>query len=117
MHKQGDIVLLSLPFTDLKPAKKRPVLVLSNNNYNETCEDVVVAAITSNIDNKIYTIKISDDDMAEGNLLRDSCVRADKLYTLSQSLIMKNFGTLKDEVVESVIKKVSKVFTNKEKIL
>ncbi len=27
----------------------RPVLIISNNRYNASCEDIVVAAITSNI--------------------------------------------------------------------
>lgn len=49
MHKQGDILLIPIPFTDLISSKKRPVLVLSNNNYNLKTNDIIVAAITSNI--------------------------------------------------------------------
>jgi mRNA interferase MazF len=47
MYKQGDILLIPIPFTNLVSNKKRPVLVLSNDMYNSTKEDMVVVAITS----------------------------------------------------------------------
>lgn len=33
MPKQGDIVLIPVPFTDLSSTKRRPVIVVSNDNY------------------------------------------------------------------------------------
>lgn len=29
-HRQGDIVLIPIPFTNLKSKKKRPVMIISN---------------------------------------------------------------------------------------
>ena len=52
MYKQGDILLIPFPFTDLSSTKQRPVLVLSNTKYNESNQDIVVAAITSNLTEK-----------------------------------------------------------------
>ncbi|HLR69697.1 type II toxin-antitoxin system PemK/MazF family toxin [Virgibacillus alimentarius] len=34
MYKQGDIVLIPVPFSDLKTHKQRPVLIISNDSYN-----------------------------------------------------------------------------------
>jgi mRNA interferase MazF len=31
MYKQGDILLVSIPYSDMTSMKKRPVLVLSND--------------------------------------------------------------------------------------
>ena len=84
MHSQGDILLVPLPFTDLTASKKRPVLVLSKREYNDIANDVIVAAITSNVDNKPHIVKFTTNDMTDGILMADSCVRADKIYTLSQ---------------------------------
>ena len=99
---QGDILLVPLPFTDLTASKKRPVLVLSKLDYNNTTDDLIVAAITSNIDNKPHAIKFTPSDMADGVLAVDSCVRADKIYTLSQSIVIKRYGKVNYEIVESV---------------
>ncbi len=33
-YKQGDVLLIPVPFSDLTSKKKRPVLVLSDNEYN-----------------------------------------------------------------------------------
>ncbi|MCD9024640.1 type II toxin-antitoxin system PemK/MazF family toxin [Cohnella silvisoli] len=49
MYRQGDIVLIPFPYSDLPTTKQRPVLVLSNSTYNKSQSDLVVAAITSNL--------------------------------------------------------------------
>jgi mRNA interferase MazF len=47
--KQGDVVLVPFPFTDLSAIKQRPGLVISPERLNDTRPDLVVAAITSQI--------------------------------------------------------------------
>ena len=44
MPEQGDILLVPIPFTDLSSQKRRPVIVVSNNVYNQKTTDLVVAA-------------------------------------------------------------------------
>jgi len=102
MHSPGEILLVPAPFTDLSSHKRRPVLVLSKQEYNIQAEDLIVAAITSVIDTKTYAVMFSNADMAEGNLKVDSCIRADKIYTLSQALVVKRFGRVKPEIVDTV---------------
>lgn len=109
MYEQGDILLIPIPFSDLTSSKKRPVLVLSNNDYNRKTEDIIVAAVTSNITSKDYNVLISNKDMQEGNLHVNSCVRVDKIYTLSQSIVIKKFGTVKPEVINNIKEKLSKL--------
>jgi len=102
MHSPGEILLVPVPFTDLSSHKRRPVLVLSKEEYNRQAEDLIVAAITSLIDTKPYTVVFSNDDMKEGNLKVESCIRADKIYTLSQTLVVKRFGRVNPKVVDMV---------------
>lgn len=63
MYKQGDILLIPIPFSDLTSSKRRPVLI-------------------------------------------DSCIRTDKIYTLSKSIVIKRFGSVKSEVLASVRDKI-----------
>lgn len=106
MYRQGDILLIPIPYSDLTSNKKRPVLVLSNDDYNIKTEDIIVAAITSNITSKEYSILISNKDMQEGNLHVNSCIRVDKIYTLSQSIVIKKFGAVKPEIINNVKEKL-----------
>ena len=92
MPEQGDIVLIPIPFTDLSSAKQRPVIVVSNDAYNRRSADVVVIAMTSNPTLGPYTFTITSADLEQGKLNRPGQVRVDKVYTLSQTLIVKTFG-------------------------
>lgn len=47
MPKQGEVVLIPVPFTDLSSTKRRPVIVISNDDYHQTTVDMVVVAMTS----------------------------------------------------------------------
>jgi len=109
MYRQGDILLIPIPYSDLTSNKKRPVLVLSNDEYNTKTEDIIVAAITSNITSKEYSILISNKDLQEGNLQVNSCIRVDKIYTLSQSIVIKKFGAVKPEIINNVKEKLRKL--------
>jgi mRNA interferase MazF len=92
MPKQGDIVLIPIPFTDLSSTKQRPVIVVSNDAYNRHNADVVVVAMTSNPTPGPYTFVLTSADLERGRLNRPGQVRVDKVYTLSQALVVKTFG-------------------------
>ena len=102
MYKQGDILLIPIPFSDLSATKKRPVLVFSNDRYNSITDDIIVVAITSNISNKFSEIAINDSDMQEGTMKVKSCIRVDKIYTISKSIIVKKFGSVKPNKIDEI---------------
>jgi mRNA-degrading endonuclease toxin of MazEF toxin-antitoxin module len=47
MPAQGDVVLVPVPFTDLSVQKRRPVIVVSNDDYHRATADFVAVALTS----------------------------------------------------------------------
>lgn len=106
MYKQGDILLIPIPFSDLTSSKKRPVLVLSNNDYNSRTADIMVAAITSNLAVKDYIVMLTSSDLDEGTLKVNSCIRTDKIYTLSQSIVIGKFGAVKKYIIDAVREKL-----------
>jgi mRNA-degrading endonuclease toxin of MazEF toxin-antitoxin module len=48
-YKQGEIILVPFPFTDLSSTKQRPGLIVSRDDFNTTRSDLLIAAITSQI--------------------------------------------------------------------
>jgi len=113
MFKQGDILIIPIPFSNLTSSKKRPVLVLSNSKYNNRMNDILVAAITSNITEKEYSILITNESLEIGTLKVDSCIRADKIYTLSKDIIIKTFGRIKKNIVDDVKVKINLLMEEK----
>lgn len=109
MYKQGDIVLIPVPFSNLKQQKQRPVLIISNDSYNEVMEDIVVLAITSKIRDLLYSIVIDSKDLTEGELKKTSEIRADKVYTRSKNIVRKKFGHVNTEILEAVRVKINEV--------
>ena len=104
MLEQGDIVLVPVPFTDLSSQKRRPVIIISNNNYNQTTDDVVIIAMTSRPLKNTFGFTITNKDMENGRLNRPGQVRVDKIYTLSQTIIVKKFGRVNENVLKQARK-------------
>lgn len=102
MAEQGDIVLIPVPFTDLSSLKRRPVVVVSNRPYNRAHNDVVVVAMTSNPLAADYSFTITSADLDVGSLNRPGKVRVDKIYTLSQAIIVKTFGQVNAATLDRI---------------
>lgn len=113
MARQGEIVLIPIPFTDLSSQKRRPVVIISNDAYNNTSSDMVVVAMTSNPASVDYSFTISSTDLEKGTLNRPSKIRVDKIYTLSQTLIVKSFGKVNAKTLER-IRQALKTLTDKK---
>ncbi len=113
MLEQGDVVLIPIPFTDLSSQKRRPVVVISNNDYNRKSQDAVVVAMTSNPEETDYSFTVTTSDLEKGTLKRPSRIRADKIYTLSQSIVVQNFGRVKAPTLERIRKTLQELISKK----
>ncbi|MBI2267534.1 MAG: type II toxin-antitoxin system PemK/MazF family toxin [Armatimonadetes bacterium] len=52
--ERGDVFLIAFPFSDRSGGKQRPVLVISSEAYHENRQEVIVAAITSQVGRAYY---------------------------------------------------------------
>jgi mRNA interferase MazF len=104
MLNQGDIVLVPVPFTDLSSTRRRPVIVISNDAYHSSGEDMIVVAMTSNSRVTPYSFVLSNKDLVAGALNRPGTVRSDKVYTLSRKIIVKTFGRVSNVVLDDIRK-------------
>ena len=103
-YRQGDVVLVSFPFTDLSSTKRRPAVVVSPDSFNARKQDLVLVAITSQIGDDSQIVLLEDGDFREGRLPRRSVVKLTKLFTMHSSLIVKRICTLKLEEMDEILK-------------
>ncbi|HUZ57486.1 MAG TPA: type II toxin-antitoxin system PemK/MazF family toxin [Hanamia sp.] len=103
MYKQREIVLVPFPYSDLSSSKRRPVLVISNNNYNKNYPDILVAVITSNLYRDDYSCELFNDDLELGMLPEPSLIKCHKLFTIDQSQVLKRFSIAKEKKFDEVI--------------
>ncbi|MFH1097238.1 MAG: type II toxin-antitoxin system PemK/MazF family toxin [Candidatus Desantisbacteria bacterium] len=90
-YRQGEIILVSFPFTNITSVKQRPAIVLLDTGD----EDVVVVRVTSQPVQTLFDVKIIEWQQA--GLLVPSVIRVHKLATIEKRLIMRRLGTLKDD--------------------
>ena len=95
MINQRDIVLIYFPFSNGQRSKLRPVLVISNDTYHKEFQDFLGIAITSNLNTRFHTIKISNDNMETGILKQESLVKVDKIASIEQSNVKTTVGRIK----------------------
>lgn len=90
--EENDIVIVPFPFTDKSSSKRRPAVVLSNNDFFQSTDHVIAAMITSAKNSDwISDVKISN---LKTSGLSVPCVIRMKLFTLSKTLIVRKIGKL-----------------------
>jgi mRNA interferase MazF len=99
---QRDIVLLTFPFSDLESSKVRPAIVLSNDKYNLHSKDFVAVPLTSNLKLRDHAILVTNNQLESGNLIVDSKVKVDRVFSVSQRLVRMKIGRIKTEVHERI---------------
>src|SRR3989344_2028276 len=104
MIEQRSLLLAPFPFSDQSGRKVRPVIVLSNDEFNEHSEDIIAIGITSNISKDIYSLKLDNKDLKEGKLMTKCMVKIENILRLDKSLIIKKIGKVKKEKLDKIIK-------------
>ena len=110
-YRQGDIVLVSFPFTDLTSAKRRPALVISPDSLNQINQDLILVAITSQVTADEYALRLEESDFLEGKLPKPSMIKLTKIFTIHSTLVAKQLCRLKPEKVAGVLDRIHKLFS------
>ena len=109
--EQGSIVLVDFSYSNLKEAKFRPALVISNFDYNENSMDVLVMRVTSKSREEGWKVEILRDDLEEGTLdIEPSYVKVDSIFTVEKGIIRKVVARLNDEKIEEIKGRFFKLF-------
>jgi hypothetical protein len=94
MLDAGSLVILPLPFSDLRATKGRPVLLLTApDGYN----DFLVMAVTSHAGHP-EGIALNQPDIQTVMLPKASWIRTDKVVWLNRALVAKEVGRVSTSV-------------------
>lgn len=107
--RQGGIILIPFPFTDLSGSKKRPALVVSGDQFNKRSEDVICCLITSNPKDRQEAVPITNKDLGSGFLEFDSKVKPYRLFTVDKGVVHKTLGTLNKRKLDEVVSGIHRV--------
>ena len=92
-YENGDVVLVSFPFSNLFVTKKRPAVVISSASFNKCTSDIVIIAITSNVIKENIVGDCILYDWENAGLLKPSTIKP-AIATIEQKLIIKKLGIL-----------------------
>lgn len=99
---RGDLILVEIIFSDGLGAKLRPALVLSDNDFNKSRDEVIISAITSNV-RQTYKGDTEISNWEKAGLKVPSIATA-ILQTVKKDRIRKTLG----QIVESDFGKIEK---------
>lgn len=105
-YKRQDIVLVDFGFSEGGGSKKRPALVISSDDYHKYRQEVIIAAVTSNIKRILFgDTKI--DKWKEAGLLYPSLVTG-IIRTIKDTMVIHKLGVLLLEDFQEVQKNLIK---------
>jgi len=111
--KQGDVVLIRFPFTDLTATKVRPAMVVSSETFHRGQEDAIFLLITSN------TLRVTAHDLlieevhpefSSTGLKKASVFRVGRIHTLNQKLAYSRLGAIGPRLKEEVLGRLKRIF-------
>ncbi len=102
MYKQGKIVLIPFPFTNLSGQKVRPAVILSVKSIGD---DAIVAFISTNTTKKEkFSVLVKRNK--ENGLKSDSVIIVSKIATLEKKMILGEIGALSHNEIELLKTKI-----------
>ncbi len=99
-YNRGDVVLVSFVFSDEPGKKFRPAVVISSSAYNRARQEVVVAAITSNIRRRHFGDHLIANWKGAGLLFPSLATGI--LRTVKRTMIDRKLGTMPKPDMESI---------------
>ena len=96
-YKPGDVIIVRIKFTEDDRTKRRPAVILTDDNYHDSRADAVVVALSSS-SNAMANMYYGDyvlSDWKEAHLPLPSKAKG-VLQTIDRATIEQTFGRLSD---------------------
>ena len=108
IYKFGDVILVPFPFTDGSSSKKRPAIVISSDDYDRSKPDVILIAVTSQVNIELQFGEILVTDWSAAGLLKPSIIKP-VIATVERNLVIRKLGELKSpdlEALENILQQI-----------
>ena len=100
--KRGEVYLVNFdPTVGAEIKKTRPALILQNDIANQYSPITMVAAITSQFDQRLYPTEVGVHP-PEGGLTVESVVLLNQVRSIDQCRLVKRLGSLKSATLRQV---------------
>ncbi len=104
VYNRGDVVLVGFVFSDESGKKLRPAVVISSASYNRARQEVIVAAITSNIRRRLFGDHIIADWKGAGLLFPSLATGV--FRTIKRTMIDRKLGTMPKADLEAIDREI-----------
>ena len=99
---RGEIYLVNFdPTIGSEINKTRPALIIQNNIANENSPIIIIAAITSKFDNRLYPTEVRIDP-PEGGLNQISVVLLNQIRSIDRQRLIRKIGVISIEKLHEV---------------
>ena len=107
-YRRGDIWLARAAKHTVDDAEhKRPVLIISNDKYNDSSEEPICLHLTTDIKHERALQLDYRKDMEMNKLVDPSAVRFDAIGRYRTSIFEKKLGKLKEEKLRAIISQLN----------
>ena len=100
VYRRGTVVLVRFVFSDETGAKRRPAVVVSSPDYQRARQEVIVAAITSNVQRRLFGDHVVAGWRVAGLLFPSLATSI--LRTIKRTMIEGRLGLMPDADVNAV---------------
>lgn len=108
--EQGEIIVADILFSVQVGVKRRPVLVLSNSEFNKHSEDIIVLKITSAAKKTEFDVALRQADLEGGELQTESFIMADFPATIDKNMVTQKIGKISKQKLAEVKKKTKELY-------
>lgn len=110
-YKQGDILLIPFPFTNLTGRKRRPAIVVSNKLVNGS-NDLILAQITTTPLDLALACKITNADVTKPfePPITEMFISCKKIAVIEKKLIIKRITQISSAKLTETLEKIIQVF-------
>jgi mRNA-degrading endonuclease toxin of MazEF toxin-antitoxin module len=106
MIERGDVYSARFPHASGARGKKRPVVIVQANSYNQRLRHAVVVQITTNLDDKddpaCLLVKAGSPEALAGGLTKDSLICGYLLSLMTEDRLQQKIGRLPDYTMRQV---------------